>query len=138
MLTMLLELVLGLAVLLVIFGALALYFHHRRRIAEIHELDSTEYRGFRRVNRMIAWPKYCLRCGMTVGGRIQVRIHLGYYSPCSRLEQQDREELEATEEPETMRVLDLRRVPKDGEHSIDTMFDGPPELEAGDHERPAR
>lgn len=130
MLTMLLELVLGLAVLLVIFGALALYFHHRRRIAEIHELDATEYRGFRRVNRMIAWPKYCLRCGMTVGGRIQVRLHLGYNSPCARLRLQDEEELEAAEAPDTLRVFDLKRVPKDGGHGIDTMFDGPPELTA--------
>lgn len=128
-------LVFGLAVLLLAFAALALWSHHRRRIAEIHELDPREYRGFRRVNRMIAWPKYCLRCGMPANNRIQVRIHHSYDSACARLEAQDEEEANATEEPKELRVFDLRRVPKGGAHAIDTMFDDPAELEAGDNHK---
>lgn len=118
-------LLLGLAVLMVLALAL-IWAHHRHRLAEIHEADRTQYRGFRRVNTMIHWPKYCLRCGMTVSNRTQVRIHLGYNSACARLRQADEEELEREAPAETLRVLEVNH--HHGAHEYDSFTDDPGEL----------
>lgn len=120
------ELGLVAAVLLLLFAGVALWAHHRRRLAEIHEADSTHYRGFRRVNRMIHWPKYCIRCGMEVHNRTELRCHLSYYSPCARLRQADEEELEATEAPDKLRVLEVRQ--HHGAQEYDSFMDDPAEI----------
>lgn len=127
------ELALVAAVLLLLFAAVALWAHHRRRIAEVHELDTSQYRGFRRVNKAIHWPKYCIRCGMEVRNRTELRIHLGYFSPCARLKQRDEEELERTEAPDQLRVLEVRQ--HHGAHEYDSFTDDPAALEAGQEEK---
>jgi hypothetical protein len=67
--------VLWLCAVLLILGFAGFGLWHRRKLAEIHELQSDTIGHFRRVNRAVNWPKACISCGATAHDWKSVRAH---------------------------------------------------------------
>lgn len=63
----------GLIALLLGWVALALY--HRRKLAELHDLEAGTLGGWRRIHAHTNWPKACRFCGAVAHDWRSVRTH---------------------------------------------------------------
>ena len=67
--------ILGVFAVALVLGAVALALYHRRKLAELHNVEAEVIGGWRRISRAMPWPKACRECGATAHDWRSIRAH---------------------------------------------------------------
>lgn len=123
--------VLWLCAALLLLGALGLALWHRRKLAELRDLEIGTMGGWRRVNQFTTWPRACRACGLVAHDWRSIRTHGDPESSACAAFRARKEAAETA--PETAWTADVV-TSQDGAGAIDTLTEErPPALEGDPH-----
>ena len=115
--------VLWIGAVMLVLGWAALWLYHRRKLAELRDLEAGQLGGWRQLHPPSRWPKACRSCGATAHDWRSVRAHGDPESSACAAHQARLEAAERT--PDPVSSWTASQVRGGGTGSVDTLTDDP-------------